>query len=368
MQEGLTIQGDLEDLPVPEILRSLLRSEGLSSCTITRSDYNYRIFVKDGSIVYTSCDDPDFYISTLLFQKGEIDLQGLQNVREAMTSGQTDGRQLVQLEVISPDELIAAVDLQVRTILEEIINWRSGKYVMVFDDTFPSDGIMVKLDTDRMILELMRTISWWSLINKGLGGFRKVYRRTPNMDAIFYRLDLSDDESHIYNLIEAPHRVEEICQMSYLNDFGTLRTLWALKCVNLVEETMTAKVEEKKDHSDEYFLSSLVESYNDAFFKFFTVFHEELGDEVYGLIDEIYEDLDEQVKSGLEGCNLHNEGRLDFDILYNNFVASKAPSLPQAFQDVLNEVLYGWVFKIRHRFGDAHNEMLDQAINSIHEE
>lgn len=368
MQEGLTIQGDISDLPVPEILRSLLKNEGISSLSINKNYFTYSVYTKNGSIVYATSDDPDLMLSTVLLKYGEIDLESYNRCREQYQADRSEGKLLVQLDIISPDGLIHAVEKQVKEILLEIFNWREGRYTMVFDDQLPEDGIIVNINTDETVLEAMRTISWWSLLKRGVGGMRKIYQKTPNMDVRFYSLNLNEDEGHIYSLLESPRQVKEICQMSYLSDYLSMRYLWALKCINLAEEVMAPTPEEKTSQADEYAWASIVESYNNAFAALYALIHEELGDEMEEFLTHMCNDLGDEVKKHMGECSFSNEGRLDFDLMYNNLVSDQVENLSQAFQDIMNDILYTWVFHIRQRFGDKFNTSLDSVINAIHEE
>ena len=49
--------------------------------------------------------------------------------------------------------------------------------------------------------------------------------------------------------------------------------------------------------------------------------------------------------------NFVNEGRLDFDQLLNNLIASGSHDQLAVVNNVGNELLYGWIYEIRREFG-----------------
>jgi len=368
MQEGLTIQGDLRDLSIPEILRNLIRNEGVSSVRLTKEEHTCTLYVKNGDIVFADSDDPDRMLGTILFVRGEIGLDDFMKIRDGRESGKSDLGMLVELDILAPDDMLHAVDLLVKQMVMGTISWTTGSYVMVFDDSLPEGAIPARIHTDEVLLNAVRSIDRWSLVYRGLGGQRKTYRRTPNMDSRFYELDLSEDESHLYSLLDSPRTTQEILRMSYLKPFVSMRSLWALKCVNLIDEIMVPEPDGQTSEADEFIWSSMVESYNNAFAALFHALQKDIGDEVFDFIRGLEEELDPSIKGRLEGMDFHNEGRIDYDLLYNSLVASGVNSIPQALQDILNEILYGWVFRIRKVYGDQYNPILDSVINSIREE
>jgi len=62
---------------------------------------------------------------------------------------------------------------------------------------------------------------------------------------------------------------------------------------------------------------------------------------------------------------LVNEARVDFDQLYNNLISSGSQDHAAVVQNVLNELLYGWIFEIRTEFGAAAEAEIVQLANRL---
>src|SRR4029078_10509169 len=95
------------------------------------------------------------------------------------------------------------------------------------------------------------------------------------------------------------------------------------------------------------------ERYNSIFQKIFGMVFQKIGDHVYDFVDRVVLHLSPETLPYLSGMTLVNEARLDFDQLLNNLIASGSAHQASVVQNVLNELLYGWIFVFKSEFGEA---------------
>ena len=67
----------------------------------------------------------------------------------------------------------------------------------------------------------------------------------------------------------------------------------------------------------------------------------------------------------LSGMNFVNEGRVDIDQLLNNLVASGSADQATVIQNILNELLYGWIYEIRSEFGTQFDNEVVRIADSL---
>jgi hypothetical protein len=67
----------------------------------------------------------------------------------------------------------------------------------------------------------------------------------------------------------------------------------------------------------------------------------------------------------LAGMSMVNEGRIDVDQLLTNLGPASAHEKRQIVQDVMNEILFGWVLEMRTEFGDAFDPEIAAAQERI---
>jgi hypothetical protein len=176
--------------------------------------------------------------------------------------------------------------------------------------------------------------------------------QAPGADARGYTLELNEEENHILSLLSEPATVHDVLSRSYLSNFISAKTLWGLLTVNLVQDAEgAAVVETRAAEETEYELAAMVERYNTAFQKIFALVFEKIGDHVYDFIDRVVLHLSPETLPYLSGMNMVNEGRIDFDQLHINIVASGSENQGLIVHSVLHELLYGWILEVKSEFG-----------------
>jgi len=257
-----------------------------------------------------------------------------------------------EMGYLKPDDLSRAAERQASAIVLNAMRYRSGNYTIEFTSNFPDEIIALQLGTERLILDGMARIDFWSLITRGISRLDRVLEQAPGSDARSYALELNEEESHVFNLVSEPATVEEICARSYLPNFVSCRTVWGLLTVNLLQDAERAVVvETRAAEESEYELAAMVERYNEAFQAIFAIVLQKIGDHVYDFIDRVVLHVSPETLPYLSGMNLVNEGRIDFDQLLNNLIASGSENQPTIVHTVLNELLYGWILEIKAEFG-----------------
>jgi len=352
MSEELSIQGTLAETTVPDLFRSLLRSSETAIVSLEGPGRTDSIYVNEGKIIYASNSDPDMGLGEVLLKSGEINLQQYNQAMERLLMPRRMGALLVEMGYLKPDDLSRAAERQASAIVLNAMRYRSGNYTIEFTSNFPDEIIALQLGTERLILDGMARIDFWSLITRGISRLDRVLEQAPGSDARSYALELNEEESHVFNLVSEPATVEEICARSYLPNFVSCRTVWGLLTVNLLQDAERAVVvETRAAEESEYELAAMVERYNEAFQAIFAIVLQKIGDHVYDFIDRVVLHVSPETLPYLSGMNLVNEGRIDFDQLLNNLIASGSENQPTIVHTVLNELLYGWILEIKAEFG-----------------
>jgi hypothetical protein len=351
--ESLSIQGTLAETTVPDLFRSLIRSGETGIVTLEAVERNDTIYFNEGKIIYAASSDPDMGLGEVLLRSGELNLQQYNQAMEKLVVSRRIGALLCELGYLEPDGLIRAVERQASAIVLGSMSYRSGNYTVEFTPDFPDEIITLPLATERLILDGVRGIEYWSLIARGLGRPERIFEQVPGAEMRTFALELTDEETHILALLaEEPATIDALCARSYLPNFVTCRTVWGLLAVNFVQDAETSAVDEKRAAElGEYELEGLVERYNSIFQTIFGLVSQKIGDSVYDFVDRVVLHLSPDTLPYLSGMNMVNEARIDFDQLLNNLIASGSAEHGAVVQNVLNELLYGWIYEIKREFG-----------------
>jgi len=353
-EENLSIQGALEETTVPDLFRTLVRSGETGIVSLESDGRNDTIYFNEGHIVYASSSDPDMGLAETLLRSGELNLQQYENAMERLVVSRRIGSLLCELGYLQPDELTRAIERQASAIVLNAMSARTGSYTIEFTQEFP-EIVALPLATERLILDGVRQIDHWSLIWRGLARHDRTLEMVPGADMRAYNLELGDDENLILSLLTEPQTVSQICSRSYLTNFITCRTLWGLLAVNLVRDAAGEEemFEKRAAEESEYELEALVERYNGLFQTIFGNVFQRIGDHIYDFTDRVILHMSADTMPYLSGMNLVNEARIDFDQLLNNLIASGSQDHAAVVQNVLNELLYGWIFEVKAEFGPA---------------
>jgi hypothetical protein len=354
MSEDLSIQGTLAETTVPDLFRSLVRSGETAIVSLEGIGRNDAVYFETGRIISATSSDPDLGLAEVLLRSGDLDLGQYRTAMEKLAASRQVGSLLCQLGFLNPDELTHALEQQTRAIVHNVMRYRAGSYTIEFTSSMPEGVIAIPTPTERLILDGIRRIEFWSLIERGIGRLNRRIELVPGSDTRSYSLELTDEETHILDLLSTPQTVESVCAQSYLPNFVTCRTLWGLLVVNLLQDAEETAVDEKRAaEANQYELEEIVERYNTAFQAIFEMVFQRIGDHVYDFMDRVVLHLSPETLPYLSGMNMVNEGRVDFDQLLTNLIASGSHDHTPIVHNVLNELLYGWIFEIRTEFGGA---------------
>jgi hypothetical protein len=352
MAEELSIQGTLADTTVPDLFRSLVRSGETAIMSLDAIGRNDAIYFSEGRIIYASSSDPDMGLGEVLLRSGELNLQQYSQAMERMVSSRRLGALLCDLGYLRPEELSRAAERQACAIVLNAMSYRTGSYTIEFTSNFPDEIIALPLSTERLILDGVRHIAYWSLILRGIVRLERLLQQAPGADTRSYAIELDEEESHVLSLASQPTTVADICARSYLSNFVTCRTVWGLLVVNLLQDTESTAIDQRRAAEEvEYELEAIVERYNSAFQQIFALVLQKIGDHVYDFMDRVVLHLSPDMLPYLSGMNLVNEARIDFDQLLTNLISSGSSDHDIIVRSVLNELLYGWILEVKSEFG-----------------
>ncbi|HEX7707319.1 MAG TPA: DUF4388 domain-containing protein [Thermoanaerobaculia bacterium] len=351
MSDNLSIQGDLSETTVPDLFRTVIRSGETAVLLLESEGQKDTIYFLEGRLVYATTKDPDKGLAETLLRAGELDIEQYNSVMDRIVAARKVGSLLCELGYLMPDDLSRAVERQVDSIVLDAIAYRSGTYTMEFVPELPDETVTLSLQTERLILDGIRSIDSWSLIWRGVGRLERMLQHSPDADTRTFQLELTEDESHILALLSEPRSVEQLRTRSYLSNFLTFRTIWGLLAVNLIQDGQMTESEEVQTAAEiEYELEALVERFNGVYQQIFTRVFQKIGDHVYDFIDRVVLHLSPELLRFVSGMNFVNEGRVDFDQLLNNLFSAAAADRSRIVQAVLDGLLSGWVAEVRAEF------------------
>ncbi|HWX25663.1 MAG TPA: DUF4388 domain-containing protein [Vicinamibacteria bacterium] len=363
--DELTIRGDIETSSVPELLRSLLGSGETGVLTFRNAEVTKQILIQNGRIVYATSSSPDERLGENLLLRGRITARQYVEASKMIRPGRKLGAILVELDALEPEELIPAIEQQVKDILMDLFNWTHGSYELVIKDVDPQDLVTINLSTENLILEGVRRCRSWSQVLRGIGTIESVPFPTGNTE-ILYKLELGEEEQEVLSHANGRSTVEQICQVSYLSNFDSCRILWALQVLGIVRREHKGEAaavgEGMRNKERELDLESVVEKFNQMFARIYAFLKGRIGDQVDAFMDGVLEEVSRQYGTLFGGVDLKHYGRADFEQMLAN-VADLPPEQRKSLMVAgLNELVFIIQLAVRTQRGQQEEAVVSGII------
>ena len=232
----MTLSGRVESHAFADILRNLLRNRETALVTLEREGVSKVVHVQSGRLIFAQSSDPDDRLGECLLRDGMISVEQYEQSGRLIRPGKRQGTILVELGYITPAELVKGVKIQVEHVVTDLLSWRQGAYRIEMRDLDVRDIISINVSTENLLFHGVKRGAGWSQVMRGLGGtLDSVVSRAQDFDTKLYKLDLSEDESHVVSLVNGRLSAAQVCSMSYLSNHDTCLTLYALACCGVVE-------------------------------------------------------------------------------------------------------------------------------------
>jgi hypothetical protein len=360
--DDLTIRGEIGDTSVAELLRSLVNSGETGVLTLRNGDVTKSIYIRGGRVLYAASTNVDERLGENLLLRGRITARQYVEASKMIRPGRRLGAILIEMAALDPEELIPAVEHQVKEILLELFTWTHGSYELVIKDVDPESVITLNVATENLLLDGVRRVRSWSQLMRGLGDIGTVLARTGNPDP---KLELSTEEQEVLAQVNGRSTVEQICDVSYLSHFETCRILWALQVLGIVGrrgQSDSAAEEGVRERERELDLEGIVEKFNQMFGRIYTFLQGRLGRDVDAFMENVLDDVSRQYGTLFAGVDLKQYGRADFEQMLAN-VADLPPEQRKSLMvAALNELVFVIQLSVRTRFGKQEEAVISGII------
>jgi curved DNA-binding protein CbpA len=236
VEKECSISGLLRHFPIYDIFLDLQRSEKTGILEVKNGPIYKRIYIKNGDIIFATSNQEEDRLGEVLLKAGRLTLeQYYQSVDLMEKTGKRHGAALVELGYLKPKDIFWAVTNQVEEIILSLFKWKNGRFDFK-EGPIPSEELItLKLSAANLIYRGTKRID--SVTN--------IRNTFPSLDAIFYYsadplnlfqdIKLDERDREILSLIDGSHKVSEILSLSPLDNFYTMKTLYALMSARIIE-------------------------------------------------------------------------------------------------------------------------------------
>jgi hypothetical protein len=229
----------------------------------------------------------------------------------------------------------------------------------------PDNLLTFNVSTENLILEGIRRIRAWSSVLRGIGNIECIPTVTERSDGA-YKLELTEDEQQVLSHANGRSSIEQICQMSYLSNFETCRTLWGLKVLGLIRWSQAEEVESvgqgELAREKELDLEDVVEKFNQMFNRIYVFLRGRMGDSVGEFMDAVMEEISRQYGALFGGVDLKDYGRADFEQMLANVADLPAEQRRALMVSGLNELVFVVQLAVKQKLGSEEEAVVSGII------
>ncbi|MCB9475739.1 MAG: response regulator [Deltaproteobacteria bacterium] len=231
------ITGDLAAVTFPELLHDLYVMGKSGYMTLETDGKKKEVAVMDGYPVSVKTNLSQEYFGNFLVGQHVItEDQCDEAVKRMQESGRLLGTVLIEMDILTPQQVVNYLRMQVREKLFEVFGWEGGTYKFTFDTNVTGDIQSVEMSVANIIN--MGVTRHYSLpkLESLTERYRDMYLHLgSNRRYRFQDLELTPTESKLLASIDGTATFEEILGYSELARDRTLQILYTLIVAGMVE-------------------------------------------------------------------------------------------------------------------------------------
>jgi curved DNA-binding protein CbpA len=237
----VALAGDIKQMTIPWLFQEL-RAESKTGTAFfeyiqdqTAEKVIKKVYFKNGDIVFASSSLAEDRLGDSLLRTGKLTQAQFDASAEIIKqTGKKPGAVLVELGFIKPQDLVNVVKDQVKRVILTLFSLRMGNYR--FDEApLPmADIIPLQISTGNLILEGITSLEWQA-IRRALPAPTTIVRPATDPSTLFQDASLTDEQKTIFSFIDGKRSIEEICGLSGIGDFNTLKTMHLLLALRMAE-------------------------------------------------------------------------------------------------------------------------------------
>lgn len=355
----LPLHGTLEQISLPEVLDFISTMAKSGVLLLRNGNITKTLHFKRGILVFATSNIREERFGEMLLKEGKITEEQFEEASKRISRGKRLGKILVEMQAITPKDLWNEVRHQVQEIAFSVLSWDSGTFQFFEGEERTGENITTSLTVQEILLEGLRRVK-----NKIL--LEKVF---PSKDIIFERvmptnrptnLHFEEYEKHVFKLVDGERSVQEICDLSEIGEFETLKSLYIFFTIGFlhIKKRKDKFLEDQKELSE---ARQLIRNYNEIFSFLYHYFLREVGPIAENILEKYLNKIKNDDPVIFQRVSLRSNGTLAEERLLENLKTIEKGRMDKLLKG-LNEFLYSTIFVIRKTLGEEHEKNVLDAL------
>jgi len=260
----MALEGTIKEFGLADIFQLIGLQKKTGILFLKGTDETVNIHFEEGMVVKVeeSQKRPKYFIGRILINRGIITEGHIKEALEIQKSnGQRLGHALITLGVITKDQLREVLTFQMSEVIYKVFRWKGGDYKFYQERVDFERDTVVPISSEHILMEGIRMLDEWPIIERKLPSFELVLARTgiadmPEVDEpeggdIFAGIDdkgtsktggIGREAQSLLSLTDGKKSIFEIFEYSPIGEFETCKAL-----VELLDKGYIVKTNEKPE-------------------------------------------------------------------------------------------------------------------------
>ena len=228
----MALEGSLKEFGLADILQLIYFQRKTGILTLEGRMDKVRLLFYEGNIVLA---DSKRWVEAnrlgkVLVKKGILKEEDLQKaLEEQQSTGIKIGNILIKNGLVEKEQIQAIITSQITETVTQLFGWKEGMYEFSPQGVPVDREIPVTLDTQHLLMEGLRIIDEWSLI-EGKLTLDTVFEKTSKAG-----IELTPDEEEILGFVDGENDVSAIIDNSQMDNFQASKALVSLMEKDAIE-------------------------------------------------------------------------------------------------------------------------------------
>lgn len=234
-------RGSLSEMPVPALLFRCYHNGASGMLNLVRNGVTKTIHFEQGSIIFANSSQKEERLSEYLLRLGRLSPADFERATKHVDeTGQRMGSTLLQMGIITIEELTPLVVEHVSHLVYSIFEWIEGQYEFIPRDPISQD-IKMPFSTADIIFEGIRRLDNLELIKQWLGSFTRRLCTTSDPLLLYQSVTIYPQEAYIVSRIDSAMSIEELLSLGGLSENETIRCVCGLLAIGMLESAEIAQ-------------------------------------------------------------------------------------------------------------------------------
>jgi len=232
---------DLAQIPLPEMLVKIHRYKAPGAIECRRGNELKQIFLDVGHVIFATTNQITESLGDRLMRDGRLTQdQYDESVRRMRVTQKRHGVTLVEMGLLTHDELFVVVRDQIQEILWSIFTWTNGAVSFTPGRDKNLEFVKVDIAIPEAILHGVRRMPDARALVARLGTKTTVFERTH---APVEEMTLNEDEQRLLDRVDGKHALVDLVNVPPLASGENARILYAFHALQLIAPKSPIKVQ-----------------------------------------------------------------------------------------------------------------------------